>query len=215
MNTQFENNWNLSLVWPCLMRCCCPHGASSRCTAWPCFSSRLPGYVCCLDGLPSPSLWAGGLFWTLRALELKWSLFLSALSYHCLIISASHLFLSCSPIVQAARSCQQFSFRCGKARLSYSSYRGQVKVVVDLHERDVELGDLKDAGGLVGGRVQLLQLELPLQALHCVQSCCLVLLPHQKTRLWREEKEVVTSSNSCSHLDQERPSPRRNWWRRG
>lgn len=109
--------------------------------------------------------------------------FLSALFYHCLIISASHFFLSCSPIVQAARSCQQFSRRCGKARLSYSSYRGQVKVVVDLHERDVELRDLKDAGGLVGGRVQLLQLELPLQALHCVQSCCLVLLPHQKTRL--------------------------------
>ena len=65
----------------------------------------------------------------------------------------------------------------------WRSYGGEVEVIVDFHKRDVKLRDLKDAGGLVGGRVKLLQLQLPLQALYRVQGGRLVLLPHQKTRL--------------------------------
>lgn len=37
--------------------------------------------------------------------------------------------------------------------LSYWSYWGEVKVVVDLHQRYVELGDLEDTCGFVGGWV--------------------------------------------------------------
>lgn len=74
--------------------------------------------------------------------------------------------------------------RCGgKVRLFRGSYWCEVEVVIDLHKWDVKLGDLKDTGGLVCGRVQLLEFELPLQTLHCIESRCLVLLPHQKTRL--------------------------------
>lgn len=48
------------------------------------------------------------------------------------------------------------------------SYRRQVKVVVDLHEGDVEFGNLKNAGRLVSGGIQFLQLQMPLQTLNGV-----------------------------------------------
>lgn len=46
--------------------------------------------------------------------------------------------------------------------LSYWSYWGEVKVVVDLHQWYVELGDLEDTCGFVGGWVEFLQFQLPL-----------------------------------------------------
>lgn len=118
-------------------------------------------------------------FWTERALQ-----------------SNRHFFAKCSFVLLPHCKCFAFSLnaalcvergcRCGEARLLRGSYRGEIKVVVDFHQWDVELRNLKDTGGLVRGRVQLLELQLPLQTLHGVQGRCLVLLPHQETRLSRE-----------------------------
>ncbi|TNN80521.1 hypothetical protein EYF80_009260 [Liparis tanakae] len=66
------------------------------------------------------------------------------------------------------------------------SRRQQDKVVVDIDHRHVEGRHFVDTEGLVPCWVQLLDLQLPLHPLHCVEGCCLVLLPHQQACL-REE----------------------------
>lgn len=71
----------------------------------------------------------------------------------------SKCFLQYRHILSASRLLFFFSspLRCHYEKaapsLSYWSYWGEVKVVVDLHQRDVELGDLEDACGFVGGWV--------------------------------------------------------------
>lgn len=147
------------------------------------FWSLLPYLGEFLLSLPCPWLACHFCRKELRVESSFFFFLLSALLYKRLILSASGLRLG-PP---------RLSFgRCGgKVRLFHPSYWCEVEVVIDLHKWDVKLGDLKDTGGLVCGRVQLLKFELPLQTLHCIESCCLVLLPHQKTRLWREQKFII------------------------
>ena len=64
-----------------------------------------------------------------------------------------------------------------------TSGRQEHKVVVDVDHGHVEGRHLVHAQGLVPGGVQLLDLQLPLHPLHSVESRCLMLLPHQETRL--------------------------------
>lgn len=170
--------------------------AAAPCTAQSSFWSLLPG----LNLRPGPPFPVQGTvgpcslssWWAcrfgLQELRSKIVSFLSALLCYRHILSASHFSFLLSRMCGLPLVSSIWPPLWQKHLLSYSSYRGEVKVVVDLHERDVELGDLEDTGGLVGGRVQLLQFELPLQALHGIQGRRLVLLPHQKTRLWGEKE---------------------------
>lgn len=66
---------------------------------------------------------------------------------------------TCPPSLPDGRSVVQFPVYQGEDSegvYAVRSYRGEVEVVIDLHQGDVKLGDLKDAGGLVGGWLQLL-----------------------------------------------------------
>lgn len=114
-----------------------------------------------------------------KELSVKSTFLLSAPLYKRLDLSASGLLL-----LLLLKLSRVLFGRCGgKVRMIGRSYWREVKVIVDLHQGDVELGDLKDTGRLVRGRIKLLKFELPLQALHCIESGCFMLLPHQKTRL--------------------------------
>lgn len=84
--------------------------------------------------------------------------------------------------MKSAPPCASAAVSCGQ----------QDEVVVDVHHRHVEGRHLVDAEGLVPCGVQLLDLQLPLHPLHGVESCCLVLLPHQQTRLWGQQRGVNT-----------------------
>lgn len=70
------------------------------------------------------------------------------------------------------------------------SRRQQDKVVVDIDHWHVEGRHFVDTEGFVHCWVQLLDLQLPLHPLHCVQGCCLVLLPHQQTCLGEEKPSI-------------------------
>lgn len=129
--------------------------------------------------VPSPpSSWFGASLLDRKSAAVKSSFFFFA---KCSFVLLPHC--KCFAFSLNAAFCVECGRRCGEAHLLRGSYRGEIEVVVDLHQWDVKLGDLKDTGGLVRGRVQLLELELPLQTLHGVQGRCLVLLPHQETRL--------------------------------
>lgn len=81
----------------------------------------------------------------------------------------------CSPSLSSAVSCRQ-----------------QDKVIVDVDHWHVEGRHFVDTEGLVHCWVQLLDLQLPLHPLHCVEGCSLVLLPHQQTCLWKTNQAWVS-----------------------
>lgn len=79
--------------------------------------------------------------------------------------------------------------RLGFLSVGNGMSRGQQdKVIVDIDHWHVEGRHFVDTQGFVPCWVQLLDFQLPLHPLHCVESCCLVLLPHQQTCLGRESK---------------------------
>lgn len=111
---------------------------------------------------------------------------------------------------------------CLASLSSAVSRRQQDKVVVDVHHRHVEGRHLVDAQRLVHGRVQLLNLQLPLHPLHGVEGRRLVLLPHQQTRLvnkpvvslrslqteWKESLRV-TVVPSCDRICRQHPGSKK------
>lgn len=70
------------------------------------------------------------------------------------------------------------------------SRRQQDKIVIDINHWHVEGRHFVDTEGLVSCWVQLLDLQLPLHPLHCVEGCCLMLLPHQQTCLVKENPSI-------------------------
>lgn len=82
------------------------------------------------------------------------------------LIESKRLFSKCSLHYRHILSASSLLFSSAATMktppLLYWSYWGEVKVVVDLHQWYVELGDLEDTCGFVGGWVEFLQFQLPL-----------------------------------------------------
>lgn len=78
--------------------------------------------------------------------------------------------------------------------------RGQQdKVVVDIDHWHVEGRHFVDAQGFVPRWVQFLDFQLPLHSLHRIESCCLVLLSHQQTRLGKEKHSMNIVTMHTGH----------------
>lgn len=88
---------------------------------------------------------------------------------------------------------------------SVLSCRQEHKVIIHVHHRHIERGHLIYAERLVPCRVQLLHLQLPLHALHRVESCSFVLLSHQQARLGRKTKPSTVSVLEARQANQYRP----------